>query len=340
MSNKDVRRTLNVEAQLHLDSLKHSNHISETLLDDQIARDMANQDIPDPSDDFREKASDILGDDNLEADEIRIANRRLAAKWERDDVIYEDKTLDQKLAEEARYYDLSEKINGRSLAEILQRVKEVQLNSKNLVSAQDDVNHEYQQLIENVAQDFLVACRAGNFQLVRSFVEEGVDIQYKNGACLLSTINGFSTYREKVAIIRFLLENNATLKNTDDTLLTVAVRAQDIKLVKYFLSMGISPNQDDGTGLFEAILNEQTEIFFYLMKAGGIVTKDLIDDMKECGLEVPLCLHQIQFLQGYIHTHPMSQNHNDIDVDYIYQHATPCRLLDKGLLGVTIDVLA
>lgn len=71
MYDKDIRKTLNVEAKLHLDSLKHSDHIREfSLLDDKIAQDIANNNIPEPSDDFKEKAANILGDDHPPQDNI------------------------------------------------------------------------------------------------------------------------------------------------------------------------------------------------------------------------------------------------------------------------------
>ena len=70
MYNKDIRRAINEEAKLHLESLKYSHHISDvSLLDEKIARDIVNNNIPEPSDDFKEQAADILGGNNLEAND-------------------------------------------------------------------------------------------------------------------------------------------------------------------------------------------------------------------------------------------------------------------------------
>ena len=98
----------------------------------------------------------------------------------------------------------------------------------------------------SLEQDFLVSCKSSNFQLVKSHIESGVDVNFKNSACLLNAINGNGTIREKIAIVDLLLEKDAKLYNTSDTFLTFAIRSGDIQLVKYFLDKNISPNQDEG----------------------------------------------------------------------------------------------
>ena len=181
-------------------------------------------------------------------------------------------------------------------------------------------------------QNFLVSCKSSNFQLVKSHIEAGVDINFKNSACLLNAINGNGSIREKIAIIDLLLEKGAKLHNTSDTFLTFAIRAGDVQLVKYFLDKNISPNQDEGAGLFDAIFNERTEVLFHLLKAGGIITKDIINDIQELGHEIPKCLHQVSFLQEYIKDHSTIVPNTSIDINYVYQHIEPCGLLNPSFL--------
>jgi hypothetical protein len=162
-------------------------------------------------------------------------------------------------------------------------------------------------------QNFLLSCKASNFQLVKSHIEAGVDINFKNSACLLSVISGNGYVREKIAIIDLLLEKGAKLHNTSDSFLTFAVRAGDVYLVKYFLDKNISPNLDEGASLSDAIFNERKEILFHLLKAGGIITKDIINDIQELGHEIPQCLYQVSFLQEYIKDHPLTVQNTSID---------------------------
>lgn len=62
-TQRDVRQTLNTDAKLHLNSLKHRDHVVEhSLLDRKIAQDIANNNMPAPSKDFIDSARDILGD--------------------------------------------------------------------------------------------------------------------------------------------------------------------------------------------------------------------------------------------------------------------------------------
>lgn len=75
MHNKDkqdIKKTLNTDAKLHLDSLKHKDYVVEhSLLDKKIAHDIANNNIPEPSTDFMSKARDILGDANHEINDSK-----------------------------------------------------------------------------------------------------------------------------------------------------------------------------------------------------------------------------------------------------------------------------
>ena len=77
---------------------------------------------------------------------------------------------------------------------------------------------------------------------------------------------------------------------------------------------------------------ERTEVLFHLLKAGGIITKDIINDIQELGHEIPKCLHQVSFLQEYIKDHSTIVPNTSIDINYVYQHIEPCGLLNPSFL--------
>ena len=101
-----------------------------------------------------------------------------------------------------------------------------------------------------------------------------------------------------------------------------------VQAKRYFLDKNISPNQDEGASLSDAIFNERKEILFHLLKAGGIITKDIINDIQELGHEIPQCLYQVSFLQEYIKDHHFTVQNTSIDIDYVYRHVEPCGLLN------------
>lgn len=62
---------------------------------------------------------------DMAAKNIKATNSRLSEHWKQDNTVYEDQTLDQKLSADAKKYDNSKKIHGKSIDEILEKAQKI-----------------------------------------------------------------------------------------------------------------------------------------------------------------------------------------------------------------------
>lgn len=62
---------------------------------------------------------------DMAAKNIKATNSRLSEHWKQDNTVYEHQTLDQKLSADAKKYDNSKKIHGKSIDEILEKAQKI-----------------------------------------------------------------------------------------------------------------------------------------------------------------------------------------------------------------------
>ena len=123
--------------------------------------------------------------------------------------------------------------------------------------AQDEQIKEYYYTLLN--QYFCYACEKGNLFEVKAYLESGVDINYKYnniGPPLHDGVRGNS-----LDVIKYLVKQGADIKqrgiNNGTVLhsaLLVSLKKDTTALVKYFLSIGVDPNETDW--------NEETPLFY------------------------------------------------------------------------------
>lgn len=149
-------------------------------------------------------------------------------------------------------------------------------------------------------QPYLTYCYNVDLPGIQRSLNEGIDINYQNGHCLVAVISGHGSLKEKETTLDYLIQEGGKLLNSRETLLTWAVKEREPELVKFFLKKGIKPNDDDGTAIFTAMKNQDQPILSYLFSNGAVINQDVMEYFEITETPVPACVEHFSYFQSII----------------------------------------
>jgi len=120
-----------------------------------------------------------------------------------------------------------------------------------------------------LTDSFILACKEGHLDIVKAFIEAGVNVNAKDGAALLAAgTQGHGT------IVEELLRAGANANVREGTALVLAASSGYTDIVRDLLANGAKANSQDGGALILASAEGHTEIVEMLLKAGADVNAD------------------------------------------------------------------
>lgn len=173
----------------------------------------------------------------------------------------------------------------------------------------------------NINQEYLAQCYSANLPGIKKHLENGADINFKDGVCLIRIIAGTGLLKEKKATLDYLLAQNIKFQTDEDTPLTWAVIHKELELVLYFLNKGYDPNADEGVAIATAIKNQSSKILYHLLKGGGKISQEVTDMLQGEEVEIPKCISKILLLQDYNrvrYQNEQYENEQQIAIDYVF----------------------
>ena len=126
---------------------------------------------------------------------------------------------------------------------------------------------------ESIKEAFFQSCRKGQFEMIKALIEEGVDINKEEHNSHMTPLF-ITSYFGYLEIVKYLIENGASVNNPITPPLFGASMRGQFSIVKLLLEKGANINTEDNnnmTPLFIASYFGYLEIVKYLIEHGANV---------------------------------------------------------------------
>lgn len=185
-------------------------------------------------------------------------------------------------------------------------------------------------------QLYLTYCYHVDLPGIQRSLNEGIDVNYQNGHCLVAVISGHGSLKEKEVTLEYLLQAGGKLLNSRETLLTWAVKEREPELVKFFLKKGIKPNDDDGTAVFTAMKNQDQSILSYLFSNGAVINQDVKEYFEITETPIQACVEYFSYFQSIILMSFERGSNVALELEqnaimYTHQHFHNCSMLPGNI---------